>query len=121
MRSTARSSQLMSDGDFRLARRNRTGSAISTATITHSRARRVSVMVRGSVDGHFLEELELVERLAGAEHDGELRILRDHDRQAGLLAQEHVEVLELRAAAREHDAAVDDVGGELGRRALEDD
>ena len=39
--------------------------------------------------------------------------------QAGLLAQEHVEVLEQRAAAGEHDALVDDVGGELGRRLLE--
>ena len=37
----------------------------------------------------------------------------------GLLAKQRVEVLEQRAAAGEHDAPVDDVGGQLGRRPLE--
>ena len=39
----------------------------------------------------------------------------------GLLAQQHVEVLEQGAAAGQHDALVDDVRGELGRRPLEGD
>ena len=43
----------------------------------------------------------------------------EEHRQARLLAQQHVEVLEQRAAAGEHDAPVDDVAGQLGRRALE--
>src|SRR5215471_13624510 len=73
----------------RFARRNRTGSASSVVTMTSSRALRVSVKDAtsyGSVDRDFFEELELVERLAGAEHDCELRILRHHHRQAGLFA-----------------------------------
>ena len=43
----------------------------------------------------------------------------DRDREVGLLAQEHVEAAQQRAAAGEHDALVDDVGRELGRRPLE--
>ena len=61
----------------------------------------------------------MIERLAAAEHDRADRIVADHHGQARLLAQQHVEVLEQRAAAGEHDALVDDVGRELGRRALE--
>ena len=43
------------------------------------------------------------------------------DREAGLLPQAPVEVLEQRAAARQDDALVHDVGRELGRRLLERD
>src|SRR5690606_10227534 len=59
--------------------------------------------------GDFAQQVDLVEGAAGAEHDGELRILADHDREPGLLAEQHVEVLEQRAAARQHDALVDDI------------
>ena len=67
----------------------------------------------------FPEQVQLVEGPAGAEHDGALGRIGDHHRQAGLLAQQDVQVAQLRPAAREHDAAVDDVGRELGRRPLE--
>src|SRR5262245_51764174 len=48
------------------------------------------------VDGDFLEQVELAERLAGAEDDAQLRVVRDGHRQRGLLAQEHIQVAQLR-------------------------
>ena len=47
------------------------------------------------------------------------RIVGDRNRQPGFLADALVQILQQRAAAGEHDAAVADVRGELGRRALE--
>ena len=58
------------------------------------------------------------ERPGADRHAGE-RGLRPVGGHLGLLAQALVEALEQRAAAREHDPAVHDVRGELGRRAVE--
>src|SRR5690606_31123685 len=74
-----------------------------------------------STEGHFLQELDVIERLAAAEDDRADRVVAHHDGQPRLLAEEDVEVLQERATAREHDALVADVGRELGRRALEGD
>ena len=63
----------------------------------------------------------LFHRPAGAERDAGQRIVGDGDRQAGLVAQHLVEPLEQRAAAGQHDALVDDVGGKLRRGVLERD
>ena len=107
----------------------RTISAAATsrknAAVASSRLRRrnSSMTPRRHAAGHctamFLSSSQLVERLAGAQHDGGQRVVGDHHGQAGLLAQQHVEVAQQRAAAGEHDALVDDVGRELGRRPLE--
>src|SRR5207249_11095928 len=75
----------------------------------------------GLVDGDVLEEREFIQDLAGPHDDGGERVVGQYDRQARLLAQQGVEVAEKRAATGQHDALVDDVRGQLGRRALEAD
>src|SRR5688572_20246042 len=60
-----------------------------------------------------------LENAAAAASDAGERVLGDDDGQAGLFHQQLVDVLEERAAARQHDAAVRDVGAELGRGLLE--
>src|SRR6266849_2547230 len=65
------------------------------------------------------EDVQLLERLARADHDRAERVLGEEHRQARLLAKQRIKALQERAAAREHDAAVGDVAGELGGRALE--
>src|SRR5229473_7257621 len=65
------------------------------------------------------EDVELLERLARADHDRAERVLGEEHRQARLLAEQRIKALQERAAAREHDAAVGDVAGEFGGRALE--
>jgi hypothetical protein len=57
----------------------------------------------------------------GAERDAGQRLVGDGDRQAGGVAQHEVEIAEQRAAAGEHDALVDDVGGQFRRGVLERD
>ena len=74
-----------------------------------------------TINQHVLEHLHLLEAAAGAERDAGQRIVGDRDRQAGRMAQHEVEIAEQRAAAGQHDALVDDVGGELRRRVLERD
>src|SRR5688572_25479707 len=85
--------------------RNAMGRSRMTSASTYSRTRRGGWNANEPtlLQRDLAEEAQLVERAPRAQHDRELRVLRDHDRQAGLLAQEHVEVLQLRAAAREHD------------------
>src|SRR5438445_6243819 len=56
------------------------------------------------------------EQSARADHDRAERVLGEEHRQARLLAEQRIEALRERAAAREHDAAVGDVAGELGGR-----
>src|ERR1051325_1411182 len=62
-------------------------------------------------DGHLLEQVQLVEHLAGSQRHAGERILALRDRQVRFLAQEMIEAAQQRAAAREHDALVHDVGG----------
>src|SRR4051812_38107284 len=68
---------------------------------------------------HLSQKIHVLKRLAGAANDASERIFRERDRKAGLLLDQDVEVREQRAAAGEDDAVVDDVGGKLGRSALE--
>src|SRR5690606_12138559 len=56
---------------------------------------------------------------AGPTHDGRQRILRHEHRQLRPLAEVLVEPLQQRAAAGEHDPALEHVAAELGRRRLE--
>src|SRR5882672_9981847 len=65
------------------------------------------------------EDVQLLQRLAGADHHRREGILGEEHREARLLAEEGIQVLEQRAAAREHDPAVRDVARQLGRGALQ--
>ena len=76
---------------------------------------------RRSVERDPAQEVEVAEHLAGAHHDRRQRIVGDRHRKTRLLAQALVEVLEQGTASGEDDAAIDDVGRELGRRLLERD
>ena len=93
----------------------------------HDRQEQIAGALADVEDGHRLvdrnlpQQVEVRQHLAGAEHDRRQRILGHRERQAGLLAQPLVEILQHRAAAGQHDAAIDDVGRQLGRRALERD
>src|SRR5436190_16567682 len=82
-----------------------------------SRVARATTPPSGAQDRPVL--LFVVEDTPGATHDTRERILIDVDRQAGLLAEEQVEASNEGAAARHHDASIDDVAGELGGRDLE--
>ena len=82
---------------------------------------RAGAATGASVDGDLPEQVDVREHRAGPERDRVERQLGDRDREAGLLAQAPVEVLQERAAAREDDPLVHDVGRELGRRLLEGD
>src|SRR5271166_4380313 len=76
-----------------------------------------AAIARGAI--RAVDRLELLQRPARADrHAGEggLREVRGH---LGLLAQPLVEALEQRAPAGEHDPAVHDVRGELGRGAVQ--
>src|SRR5260370_41327526 len=69
-------------------------------------------------DRNFSQQLEIAEHLPGAQHHAAQRIVRDRDRQSGLLADPLVEILNQRSSAGQHDASVADVGRNLTRRAL---
>src|SRR5579871_104652 len=71
------------------------------------------------VDRDLAEELEVGEHLAGSKDYGGQRVVGDGDREAGFFADALVEVLDESASTGEDDAAVGDIGGELGRGALE--
>src|SRR5436309_14165925 len=66
---------------------------------------------RGRAD--IAEDVQLPECLARADHDRAERVLGEEHRQARLLAEQHIQALQERAATREHDAAGGDVAGEL--------
>src|SRR5215470_9235782 len=70
-------------------------------------------------DRDLLQQIELVQHLARPERDARQRIFARRHRQVGLLPQQVIEAPEQRAAARDHDAFVHDVGCELWRRALQ--
>src|SRR2546429_9717915 len=63
--------------------------------------------------------LELVERLAGAQHDAGQRGLRPSDLEPRFGTDPLVDPAEQRSAAGEDDPPIADVGGELGRGAFE--
>ena len=63
--------------------------------------------------------VELLERLAGAERDALQRRVGDPHRHPGLGLQALVEPAQQRAPAREQDALLRDVRGQLGRRLLQ--
>src|SRR5437868_2143975 len=63
--------------------------------------------------------LRIVEDPPRPPHDAGHRVLVQVDRQARLLLQQHVEAADQRAPAGHYDAAVHDVGRQLGRRDLE--
>jgi hypothetical protein len=69
----------------------------------------------------FPQQVQLVQRSPGPDGDSGEGILCQHDRKARRLPEQDVEVAQLRAAADEHDALVDDVRRQLGRRALQRD
>src|SRR6266581_7580070 len=66
-----------------------------------------------------LQHLEMLQGEASAAHDRGLGFVHDEDRDAGVHRQETVDAAQQSTTAREHDAAVEYVGGELRRRFLE--
>src|SRR5215831_8746955 len=110
---------------FALSTKN--GTAKRTTTMTTSRACLmvgdksgrsyvVASSARPSGDGHFLQQLHVIERLAAAKDDRADGIVADHDRKSRLLAEQDIEAPEQSSPARQDDPLVDDVGRELGRR-----
>src|SRR5215471_8682931 len=96
-----------SPGFFALIRRVMTASSSVPATTAPSRTRLLlPLRTLLLLQRHFSEQAELVQRPPGAQHHRTLGRVRDHHRQPRLLAEEDVEVAELRPAAREHDATV---------------
>src|SRR5215210_4849737 len=94
----------------------------SAATSSKLRTRRVRlVSLTASATRlwheHLAERLEVLDALAGAEHDRVERIVDKMDRHTGLLAHPRVEALEQGTAAGQRDSAVHDVAGQF-RRAL---
>src|SRR3954468_1076082 len=89
---------------FRTARRGLITAAVAVAVAA------VAGLVRA------VDRLELLQAPAGTDGDAGERALGQVDRHLRLVAQALVEAVEQRTAAGEHDAAVHDVGRELGRR-----
>src|SRR5687768_12378433 len=65
------------------------------------------------------EEVDVLEREAGALRDAIKRVLGDVTRDAGDLRQQLVHIAKKRPATRKHHALVDDVGRQLRWRLLE--
>src|SRR6266545_4555270 len=74
-----------------------------------------------SVDRDLAQQVEIRQHAPRAEHDGRQRIFRHRERQPGLFPQPLVQIFQHRPAARQHDAAIDDVGRQFRRRPLERD
>src|SRR6266849_8811800 len=68
---------------------------------------------------HLLEGVEVLNALARAEHDRLQRIVGQMDRHPGLFAQPLIEAAQQSTTAGEHDTAVHDVTGKLGRALAE--
>jgi hypothetical protein len=73
----------------------------------------------GPARGDALEQVHVLQHAAEAARRARERLGRDRHGQAGLVVEDLAEPRQQRAAARDDDAALDDVAGELGRRALE--
>src|SRR3954470_23277209 len=97
--------------------------AVSSSIARMSRARRLSLTLRGSVarfgDQDLLKGLELLDALAGAHRHRVKRVVGDVNRHPGLVLQPPVETAKQSAAAGEHDAAIHDVTGQLRGRLVE--
>src|SRR3989442_573593 len=65
-----------------------------------------------------LEHLEVFERETGAPHDRRLRLVRHDGRNPGVHRDVTVDPPELRPAPPQHDAAIEDVSGQLRPRLL---
>src|SRR4051794_19067467 len=88
-------------------------------TTSSRELKRLERATRASGAQHGPVLLLVVEDAAGAADDARERVLVDVDRQSRLLAEQEVEAANQRPAAGHHDAAIDDVAGQLGRRDLE--
>src|SRR5215218_902347 len=98
------------------ARQDARSSRLPSATL-HSLAACAPVIAAVAV--RAVDRLELLERSAGADGHARERRFGAVRRHLGLVAQALVQALQQRAAAGEHDPAVHDVGGQLGRPAVE--
>src|SRR4051812_4649433 len=102
-----------------LALKKKNGTDSSSTTMIVSRRRLKEPTARASADRDFLQELDMIERLAAAKHHATYRIVADHDGQTCFFTQQHVDILQQGASAGQHHALVDDVGCELGWRTFE--
>src|SRR5213594_1690285 len=73
------------------------------------------------VDSDLPQQIKIAEHLARAQDDARQRVLRQRDGQPCLLPDASVQILDHRAAAGQHDAAIGDVGGEFRWSPLQDD
>src|SRR5205814_327337 len=115
-------SQIPLSGRARWSVRRETPARSTTASREYFRYRaRRSYMagLRLRRDRDLLQEVQLVQHLARPERHTRQRVIGDGDGEIGLLPKEEVQAFEESAAAGEDDTLVDDVGGQLGRRALE--
>src|ERR1019366_4419609 len=74
-----------------------------------------------SVYRNLTQQTEIAEHAAGAEDHRCQRIVGNRHRQAGLFPNAFIQILDQRAATGEHDAAVADVGAQLGWCPLQGD
>src|SRR5688572_16061228 len=106
MRERADTTGLVSCGLRMLALKKKNGTDSSSTTMMVSRRRLKEPTARPSADRDFLQQLDVVERLATPEHHGADRIVAHHDGQTRLFTEQHVYVLEQGATAGEHHALV---------------
>ena len=62
------------------------------------------------IDRDLPQQLEVAQHLAGTQHHAAQRIIRNRHRQSRFFADALVQILQQRAATRQNDAAVADVG-----------
>src|SRR6266545_3695749 len=94
--------------------------ATTRRRVLRARVRRATAnLPPGRAHQDPLEDLELLEALAGPDRDRGKRAVGDVDRHAGLVAEPLVEPAEQSASAGERDAPVHDVPGELRRGSVQ--
>src|SRR6266446_8899416 len=95
--------------------------ATSSFRVPHCAFRNSSLSPLAIGRGDLAEKLNLVQTFARAFRDRAKRIFRNVHRQARLFTQQAIEPAQERAAAREHQAAIDQIGGKLRRTTFERD
>src|SRR5271157_767682 len=95
---------------------------VNSKTVMFRYRLRKDSMTRGPlplVYRNLAQQPEIAQHAAGAQHHGCQRIVGDGNRQPGFFADALVQVLQQGAAAGQHDAAIADIGAQLGRSALQ--
>src|SRR6185437_6350974 len=99
-----------------IATTERTRHPRKTSVSARDQYRSASMVIPASSGQDVAVFLRIVQDPADPAYHAGHRIFVQVDGQSGFLLQEHVEAADERPATRHDDAAVHDVGGELGRR-----